>query len=120
MARVDDVKSHPLFHCEVAHAWMLREQIGATLGQQRAVDLVPGFDASQEMRLGLGAADRLGGHSAFGRLASRWKPAQSKDEESGDLLCWRPAPAMPTSRAPCSTSCLPRSPTRSTRSRSSA
>src|SRR2546422_4994010 len=69
VARVDEVEAHPLLDGQIAHAGVLHEQIRAALGQQRAVDLIPGLDRGQEMRLGTRAGDLRCRRGAFGRLA---------------------------------------------------
>src|SRR6266576_4572506 len=45
VAAVNHVEAHPLLDREVAHARMLHEQIGASFGQERAVDLIRGGGA---------------------------------------------------------------------------
>src|SRR5213594_2678444 len=86
VTRVDDMETHPLLDGQVAHARMLHEQVGASLRQQRAVDLIPDLKPGEEMRFRCPAIDARWWRSTLRRLPSGWKPAQSHNEEPGDLL----------------------------------
>src|SRR4051794_24260878 len=86
MAGMNDVKAHPVLNRQIAHSRMLHEQIGAPLGEQRSINLIPEVQSSQEMRFRDGPRELRRRHGALRRFPARREPAQSENEEPGDLL----------------------------------